>query len=304
MNIKLDENGIEIATLPELIETLIDEFKKIYGTDINLSQDTPDGQRIAIYSRIAHECLVLIKKLYQNLKPEQAEGLHLDYLARINGLLRKENESDSDLRRRRLKTFESASQSTIAGIAARLNLVKGVSDAAVYENSTSEKNKALNLAPHSLWLIVEGGETQDIIDCIANNKTGGTGLKGNIKGKYTDKIPRSDSTFFEVVHEYRFDRPKITLINIKMTATREQSNEPVPIQEFKGELVKSLYRIGEHIKVTALYCILNRIARSYYVSDLEIAKDGKTWTGSRLKADVDEKFTIIGDNVTVNEVVT
>ncbi|QBY46192.1 hypothetical protein QE197_24220 (plasmid) [Arsenophonus nasoniae] len=303
MNIKLDENGITIATLPELIETLIAEFKTIYGSDINLSQDTPDGQRVAIYSRITHECLVLVKKLYQNLKPEQAEGLHLDYLARINGLLRKENESDSDLRRRRLKTFENASQSTIGGIAARLNLVKGVTDAVVYENTTNESD-TLNIPPHSIWVVVEGGENQAIVDCLACNKTGGTGLKGTIKGKYIDKIVRSDGTFFDVVHEYRFDRPKITEINIKLTATREKANEPVPIQEIKDELVKSLYRIGENIKVTALYCILNRIARSYYISDLQIAKDGNTWTSAILNADVDEKFTIVSDNIAVNEVIT
>lgn len=303
MNIKLDENGITIATLPELIETLIAEFKAIYGADINLSQDTPDGQRIAIYGRIAHECLVLVKKLYQNLKPEQAEGLHLDYLARINGLLRKENESDSDLRRRRLKTFENASQSTIGGIAARLNLVKGVTDAVVYENTTN-KTDTLNIPPHSIWVIAEGGENEAIVDCLACNKTGGTGLKGTITGKYIDKIVRADGTFFEVVHEYRFDRPKITNISIKLTATREKANEPVPIQEIKDELVKSVYRIGENIKVTALYCILNRIARSYYVSDLQIAKDGNTWTSAILNADVDEKFTIVSDNIKVNEVVT
>lgn len=303
MTIKLDENGITIATLPELIETLIAEFKAIYGADINLSQDTPDGQRIAIYGRIAHECLVLVKKLYQNLKPEQAEGLHLDYLARINGLLRKENESDSDLRRRRLKTFENASQSTIGGIAARLNLVKGVTDAVVYENTTNETD-TFQVPPHSIWVIAEGGENQAIVDCLACNKTGGTGLKGTITGKYIDKIVRADGTFFEVVHEYRFDRPKITNISIKLTATREKANEPVPIQEIKDELVKSLYRIGENIKVTALYCILNRIARTYYVSDLQISKDSNTWTSAILNADVDEKFTIVSDNIKVNEVVT
>ncbi|WGM18252.1 hypothetical protein QE193_23935 (plasmid) [Arsenophonus nasoniae] len=46
MNIKLDENGITIATLPELIETLIAEFKTIYGSDINLSQDTLTGSAL------------------------------------------------------------------------------------------------------------------------------------------------------------------------------------------------------------------------------------------------------------------
>ncbi|WGO82202.1 hypothetical protein [Arsenophonus apicola] len=207
------------------------------------------------------------------------------------------------MRRRRLKTFENASQSTIGGIAARLNLVKGVTDAVVYENTTNETD-ALNIPPHSIWVIAEGGENQAIVDCLAHNKTGGTGLKGTITGKYIDKIVRADGTFFEVVHEYRFDRPKITNISIKLTATREKANEPVPIQEIKDELVKSLYRIGENIKVTALYCILNRIARSYYVSDLQIAKDGNTWTSAILKADVDEKFTIVSDNITVNEVVT
>ncbi|WP_334472338.1 hypothetical protein [Arsenophonus sp. PmNCSU2021_1] len=132
-------------------------------------------------------------------------------------------------------------------MAARLNLVKGVNDAVVYENTTNETD-ALNIPPHSIWVIAEGGENQAIIDCIARNKTGGTGLKGTITGKYIDKIAQADDTFFEVVHEYRFDRPKITTISIKLTATREKANEPVPIQEIKDELVKSLIALAKTSK--------------------------------------------------------
>lgn len=304
MNIQLNENGIEIAALPDIIDALIDDFRRIYGEDINLALDTPDGQRIAIYSRIAHECLVLIKKLYQNLKPDQAEGLHLDYLARINGLYRRAEETDTDLRRRRLRTFEAASQSTIGGIAARLNLVKGVTDAVVYENHTHAHDAKLNLSPHSIWIVAEGGDGQDITDCIARNKTGGTGMKGKVTGKYSETIPRQNGSDYTVTHEYRFDRPVITPVKIRLTATREVSNEPVPVQEIKDELSKSLYRIGEHIKVTSLYCILNRIARSYYVSGLAVSKDGGVWESSLLKAGYDERFMISGDNIAVDEVVT
>ncbi len=45
---RFTENGIEVQTFDEIYEELADGYKAIYGTDINLDPDSPDGQRVAL----------------------------------------------------------------------------------------------------------------------------------------------------------------------------------------------------------------------------------------------------------------
>ncbi|MDR1498842.1 MAG: hypothetical protein LBS34_00955 [Rickettsiales bacterium] len=45
---KIDKDGIKIPTLNELLEVKTQEFRDIYGEDINVEQNAPDGQLINI----------------------------------------------------------------------------------------------------------------------------------------------------------------------------------------------------------------------------------------------------------------
>jgi len=87
--IQLTDNGIEIQTYQEVFDELANGYKAIYGNDINLDQDTPDGQRIAIEARQILDMQVYLSSLYNSLDPDFATGLSLERLLKLSGITRR-----------------------------------------------------------------------------------------------------------------------------------------------------------------------------------------------------------------------
>lgn len=85
----IDENGLQLNTQAELIADLEAKYKAIYGNDINIDQDTPDGQQILIYAQSNLDVLDLIRSVYNSFDPDQAVGRTLDSRVAINGIERK-----------------------------------------------------------------------------------------------------------------------------------------------------------------------------------------------------------------------
>lgn len=86
----LDENGLQIKTLPEVVEELNEGMKDIYGDDINLDPDTPDGQAINIFAQSVIDNLELIRAVHTSFDPDQAFGKVLDQRIAINGIQRQQ----------------------------------------------------------------------------------------------------------------------------------------------------------------------------------------------------------------------
>lgn len=85
----LTATGLTTATQPELLATYTTGLQKIYGSDINLDQDTPDGQNINITIQSILDVLNLITQVYNSFNPDFAIGTVLDQRCAINGILRK-----------------------------------------------------------------------------------------------------------------------------------------------------------------------------------------------------------------------
>ena len=85
----LDQNGLQIKTLNELMSELETSMKSIYGEDISLEQDDPDGQLIGIFSQAGIDIRELVQDLVSSMDPDQAEGVILDQRVAINGITRK-----------------------------------------------------------------------------------------------------------------------------------------------------------------------------------------------------------------------
>ena len=83
-----DENGLQTKTLTELREELEANLKSIYGEDINLDQDSPDGQLVGIISQLGVDTRELIEQINAGFDPDQAEGRVLDQRVAINGIKR------------------------------------------------------------------------------------------------------------------------------------------------------------------------------------------------------------------------
>lgn len=81
--------GLTIATQAELLANLTSLLQKIYGVDINLASDTPDGQWIndgIIQPQLDMEDL--LAQINANFDPDQAIGVFLDQRVAINGIQR------------------------------------------------------------------------------------------------------------------------------------------------------------------------------------------------------------------------
>lgn len=80
--------GLTTASRDELIAILTAGYQQIYGSDINLESDTPDGQMMNIYVQMILDLQDLILQIYNSFDPDNAIGNVLDQRVAINGIQR------------------------------------------------------------------------------------------------------------------------------------------------------------------------------------------------------------------------
>ncbi|MDF1593737.1 MAG: baseplate J/gp47 family protein [Desulfobacterales bacterium] len=82
-------NGIEVQTYDEIYQELADGYRLIYGNDINLDPDSPDGQRVAIEAQARLDVQSFGSLLYNQLDPDFALGEALNSLIKLSGITRR-----------------------------------------------------------------------------------------------------------------------------------------------------------------------------------------------------------------------
>ena len=86
---QITSTGLVTKTAAELIAEYTASFQAIYGNDINIDQDTPDGQMIRIFIQSVLDLEDLLTQVYNNFDPDLAFGATLDQRVAINGIQRK-----------------------------------------------------------------------------------------------------------------------------------------------------------------------------------------------------------------------
>lgn len=84
----LGPNGLETATYAELQAYFTAQYQTIYGSDINLASDTPDGQMMNIFIQSILDLEDLLTQVYNQFDPDNAIGKVLDQRVAINGIQR------------------------------------------------------------------------------------------------------------------------------------------------------------------------------------------------------------------------
>lgn len=80
--------GLTVATRQELIAQYTAAYKAIYGNDIDLDQETPDGQMLNIFVQSVLDLEDLLVQIYNMFDPDNAIGVILDQRVAINGIQR------------------------------------------------------------------------------------------------------------------------------------------------------------------------------------------------------------------------
>lgn len=86
----IDDKGVVVPLLDDIITDLSDGFKEIYGQDINIDSNTPDGQRIGIESQARKDTADAIAYAIQMHDPQYAQGKWADVIAKLSGIKREE----------------------------------------------------------------------------------------------------------------------------------------------------------------------------------------------------------------------
>ena len=385
----IDANGFKAESFTEILTRLSNGLKNIYGQDINLDQDTPDGQQLGIQANIISDFQDLALYIYNSMDPDLADGANFDKLLKLlartrlpssrstvdiemvlnktvsipasytikdlnnqnwiigtaqtldagthlvsfysedwgnitaepntineqvtiltevvsinnpeNAISGRDEESIVQVRERRNKILEINASSTIGGIIGKILDLNGVIDAVPYENMTKIYDPVRDIQPSSYWIVVKGGDIAQISEIIAKDKTGGTGLKGQVETVYIEKFVRKDGSVREFYHDVKFDRPTEVSIHIKFKVSRKVSTQSIDIEHIKDTLANKEFYIAQNITVTELYSTIYSAATNYIATDLEVSKDGVVWDSVFLQAGYDEEFIIEKSNIEIEE---
>ena len=85
----IDGDGIHIPTYKEILENLIDGYKRIFGDDLYLGEDTQDYQMLSLFAKAQDDMMALVTQNYNARNPNYATGDALDLLVAMNAMSRK-----------------------------------------------------------------------------------------------------------------------------------------------------------------------------------------------------------------------
>ncbi len=96
---EITEKGVVAPTYAEVLSELQARFRAIYGQDVNLDNDTADGQWLGIVASAIHDANAALTASYAGYAPSTARGTALSSIVKTNGISRNQASFSSvDLR--------------------------------------------------------------------------------------------------------------------------------------------------------------------------------------------------------------
>lgn len=204
----------------------------------------------------------------------------------------KTRESDQALSTRRRGSVSKGNRNMTEALRAKLSDLSGVIDVSVLENKTSIDDSR-GLPPHSIHVVIAGGEDGEISQTIWKSKTGGTGVAGTESHIFFDEVGGEQIM--------KFSRPVDASINIEVFITPLSGYSFSTESLIKNVLVSYLQEtisVGGSIINSALYSPLNEIG-GFAIDRIELAKDGEPLAEKSIYLDFNERLVISTTDIEV-----
>jgi uncharacterized phage protein gp47/JayE len=96
---QVTEAGISAPTFADVLSQLQEQFRAIYGVDVNLDNDSADGQWVSIIAAAINDANASLISVYNTFSPGTASGAALSSVVKVNGIRRQvASKSTVDLR--------------------------------------------------------------------------------------------------------------------------------------------------------------------------------------------------------------
>ena len=209
-------------------------------------------------------------------------------------------ETDAELFHRCLYFGSTATNASFRSILANVAQVKGVNRIAGAEN-VANQNKIINgveLTPHSICIVVDGGEAQEIAEAIQRSRATGCDMVGDIEiPLYIDKQK----------YIYRFYRPKTVAIKAKVTVS--QANSGLIRADFEKITKEALANFINNLDIAKTItqpllsnALIKIVGSDFNIDDLQFSKKGENLAYSPINLKLNEIATISLDDIEVIKV--
>lgn len=210
-----------------------------------------------------------------------------------SGSLGEDEESDANLKIRRRQSVSIGSFGYLNGLQGALLQLDGVNDAKVYENYTSVTD-ANGTPGHCIWVVMDGGATDEIAHTIYSKKCPGTNMRGNI----TYDITTPAQTTFTAKWDNVTDEDFYIKFNIKPIVTGITFN----LDAIKSYIQNNInLKIGEYAETASITDIAQQAIESVggqgYAVNVQVSTDEINWS-DYLNPIVASKYTLAGITVT------
>ena len=209
-------------------------------------------------------------------------------------------ETDAELFNRCLYFGSTATNASFRSILANVAQVKGVNRIAGAEN-VANQNKIINgveLTPHSICIVVDGGEDEAIAEAIQKSRATGCDMVGDIEiPLYIDKQK----------YIYRFYRPKVVAMKVKVTVS--QSNSGLIRADFEKITKEALANFINHLDIAKTItqpllsnALIKIVGSDFNIDDLQFSKKGENLAYLPINLKLNEISTISLDDIEVIKV--
>lgn len=202
-------------------------------------------------------------------------------------------ELDAELRRRQAISTSIPSQTPLEATKGAVARLDGVTRSAGYENDTSETDDN-GIPPHSIAMVVEGGDSEEIAQAVFAKKTPGCGTYGDTTVTVYDAYGEpSQIRFFRAG-----ETPVYVKVSLKPLAGYLASTGET-ICENVAAFIDSL-GIGEKVYVSRLYTPVNAASEgTFYVEALEIGTEAESLNTQNIAVDFKSVASCSVENVEV-----
>ncbi|MDU9721643.1 baseplate J/gp47 family protein [Escherichia coli] len=207
-------------------------------------------------------------------------------------------ETDAELRIRQSQSVALPSITPFEALDGAVSNVTGVTRHKLYENDTGSED-GNGLPPHSVAVIVDGGDVTDIAQAIRGNKGQGTATHGTTSVTVPDKYGNP--------HVIKFSRssdvPVYARIKLKVF-TGYTSKIGQQIQQAISDYINSL-TIGDSVLLSRIYSPANLgvvsggNARYYDIQELTIGKSPGALSSSNIDIRYNESASCTPENIVI-----
>lgn len=201
-------------------------------------------------------------------------------------------ETDQQLRARRRGSVSKGNRNMTEALWAKLSDLSGVIEVSVLENAT-QYTDSRGLPPHSIHVVISGGDEAEIAQIIWASKTGGTLVAGTQNYTIIDELGNEQIM--------KFSRPVDVTIRVAVYITPLSGYSFSTASLIKKAVIDYLnddIAIGGDIINSALYTPLNAIG-GFAIDRIELAKGNEPLAEKSLYLDFNERISISTNNVEV-----